>query len=168
MAMMNGFMIGNEGVMIKLTKGETTLVFDQYLNTKGGFLSGIKMIPVLNQVPNTVFRLKIMIKTLSVAINKLHKILGYSGETHVKANTNAHGIKVFGKLEACKSCAISKSKQENTNKVFFGSRNTLREILWMRVLEEQCSGPLLWTGSSSKREDNRMKKMFKDQMNIQH
>jgi hypothetical protein len=28
-ALMNGFMIGNEGLLIKLTKGETKLVLDQ-------------------------------------------------------------------------------------------------------------------------------------------
>jgi hypothetical protein len=53
-AMMNGFIIGNEGVLIKLTKGETALVFDQHLNTKGCFVSGIKMVHVLNQLANTV------------------------------------------------------------------------------------------------------------------
>jgi hypothetical protein len=44
--LMKGFMIENEGVLIKLTKGETKLVFDQQLNAKGGFVSGIKMVPV--------------------------------------------------------------------------------------------------------------------------
>jgi hypothetical protein len=39
-ALTNGFMIGNDGVLIKLTKGETKLVFDQRLNTKGDFVSG--------------------------------------------------------------------------------------------------------------------------------
>jgi hypothetical protein len=55
---MNWLMIGNEGMMIKLTKGETKLVLNQRLNIKGGFLSGIKMIPVLNQVVNTVVEKK--------------------------------------------------------------------------------------------------------------
>jgi hypothetical protein len=54
--MMDGFMIGNEGVLIKLTKGETKLVFDQCLNTERGFLSGIKMVAILNQAANTVVR----------------------------------------------------------------------------------------------------------------
>jgi hypothetical protein len=45
-------------MLIKLTKEETTLVFDQRLNTKGAFMSGIKMITVSNQVVNTVFETK--------------------------------------------------------------------------------------------------------------
>jgi hypothetical protein len=52
-----------------------------------------------------------MIKAMSVDINKLHKIQGNCGETHLKTNVNTYRIKVFGKLEACESCAISKTKK---------------------------------------------------------
>jgi hypothetical protein len=77
MALTNGFMIGNEGVLIKLTKVETKLLFNKRLNTKGGFVSGIKMTPVLNQVANIVVESNKMIKTISVEVNKLHKIMGH-------------------------------------------------------------------------------------------
>jgi hypothetical protein len=53
----------------------------------------------------------------------IHKILVHCGETHLKATANSYGIKVFGKLEACESCAISKAKQKNTNNVLTGSSN---------------------------------------------
>jgi hypothetical protein len=100
------FMIGNEGVLIKLTKGETNLVFDQSLNTKKDFVSGIKMISFLNKVPfDTVFETKSMIKIMSVEINKIHKILRHGGEIHLKTTVNAYRIKAFGKLEACEACA---------------------------------------------------------------
>jgi hypothetical protein len=46
-ALMNVFMIGNEGLLIKMTKGETSVVFDQRLNIKGVFVSAIKMVPYL-------------------------------------------------------------------------------------------------------------------------
>jgi hypothetical protein len=121
--LMNGFMIGNEDVMINLKMGETTLVFNQPLNTKGGFVSGIKLKPALNQVVNTAVRLMIVIKTISVEINKLHNILGHCEEAHLKATTNDYGIKVFRKLEVYESCAISKAKQKNPNKVWTGSSN---------------------------------------------
>jgi hypothetical protein len=51
-------MIGNEGLLIKLANGETKLVFNQLVNTKRGFVSGIKMVPILNQVANTVVETK--------------------------------------------------------------------------------------------------------------
>jgi hypothetical protein len=37
-----------------------------------------------------------MIKTMSVEINKLQKILIHCGETHLKSTANAYGIKSFG------------------------------------------------------------------------
>jgi hypothetical protein len=51
---MNGLMIGYEGLLIKLTKEKTTLLFDHRLNTKGGFVSGIKMVPILNLVAKAI------------------------------------------------------------------------------------------------------------------
>jgi hypothetical protein len=45
-------------------------------------MSGIKMVPVLNQVTNTVIETRKMIKPIYVEINKLHKNLGHCGETH--------------------------------------------------------------------------------------
>jgi hypothetical protein len=61
-------------------------------------------------VENTVVESKRMIKTMSVEINTLHKILVYIGETHLKATANVYGIEVFGKLEACESCSEIKTK----------------------------------------------------------
>jgi hypothetical protein len=66
---MNGFTIRDEVVMIKSTKGETTLVWDKCLNSNGVFVSGIKIVPILNQVANTVIGSKSMIKTMSAEIN---------------------------------------------------------------------------------------------------
>jgi hypothetical protein len=70
------------------------LVFHQRLNTKGGFVSGIKMVPVLKQATNTVVETKIMTKTMSVGINKLRKILGYCGENHLKVTANVYEMKI--------------------------------------------------------------------------
>jgi hypothetical protein len=97
---MNGFMNGNEVLLINLTKGETKLVLDQRLNTKVGFVSGIKMVPALNQVPNNVFRFKSMIKIMSVEINKLHEIPGKCGKTRLKETANSYGIKFFWKARS--------------------------------------------------------------------
>jgi hypothetical protein len=117
---MSGLIIGNGREMIKLTKGETKLAFDKRSYIKGGFLSGIKMVSVLNQVTNTVFETKKMIKSMSVHINKLHKIVGHCGKTRLTATANVYGIKVFRKLEAYESCDISKAKQKKNNKVCTG------------------------------------------------
>jgi hypothetical protein len=68
-------MIGNEGVLIKLTKGGTKFAFDHLLNTKEDFVCVIKMVAVLNQVAKTAIESKSMIKIMSAMIKKLHKIL---------------------------------------------------------------------------------------------
>jgi hypothetical protein len=52
--------------LIELKKGKSKLEFDQILNTKGGFVSGIKMVPVLNQVANTSVEIKSMVKDMSI------------------------------------------------------------------------------------------------------
>jgi hypothetical protein len=83
-------------------------------------VSGIKMIPVLNKSANNVVETKSMIKTMSVEIIKLHKILGHFRNTRLKTTDNASRIKVFGKLEACNSCAISKANQNKIKKVWTG------------------------------------------------
>jgi hypothetical protein len=90
-ALMNGFMIGNEGELIMLTKGGTKLVSNQLLNTKEDFVSAIKMATVLNQLANNAFETKNLINIMSVMINKLHKIPGHCGETHLKVTANAYG-----------------------------------------------------------------------------
>jgi hypothetical protein len=146
-AVMNGFMIGNEGLLIKLTKGETTLMLDQRLSTKGRFVSGIKMVPVFNQVANTVFETEKMIKAMSVEINKLHKILDHCGENHLKATANDYGSKVFGKLETYEPCDISKVKKKKTNKVWTGSSNVPGERLYLdisSIKDESFGGAKFW------------------------
>jgi hypothetical protein len=87
-------------VLFKLIKGETTL-FNHLLDPKGDFVSGIKMLLVLNQVGDTTVGSKSYIKTMAIEINKLHKILDHCGETHLKTIANGFAIKVFGKPESC-------------------------------------------------------------------
>ena len=46
-ALKNGFNLGNEDAVMKLMKGNTTIYFDRILKTKNGFVSGIKLLPIL-------------------------------------------------------------------------------------------------------------------------
>jgi hypothetical protein len=106
------------------------------------------MVRVFNQVENTVVETKKMIKTISVEINRLDKILGHCGENNLKATTNAYGIKVFGKLEACESCAISKAKQTNTKKAYTGSINVPGERIYVDIIlikNESFGGAKFWS-----------------------
>jgi hypothetical protein len=91
------------------------------------------MVTVLNQVANAVVETKKMIKTMSVEINKIHKILGHFGESHFKGTANAYRIKVYGKLEAYESCAISMEKKKKTNQIWIGSSKVPGERLCFNI-----------------------------------
>jgi hypothetical protein len=56
---------------MKLMKGNTTLYFDRISRAKNGFVSGIKLIPMLGNIATTA---------VEVNINNLHKILGHCGK----------------------------------------------------------------------------------------
>jgi hypothetical protein len=108
-------------------------VFHQRLNTKGEFVSGIKIVSVLNQVANTVLETKKVIKTMSFETNKQHKLLGYSVENHLKVSENNYGIKVLGKQEDCEACAISMANQKKINKLCTGSSDAPRERIYVNT-----------------------------------
>jgi hypothetical protein len=110
-------------------------------------VSGIKMVPVLNQVDNTFFETKSVIKTMSVEMNNIQKILGHCVETYLKAIANAYGVKVFGKLAACESCAISNANQKKTNKVWNGTSNVPGERSYVdisSIKDESVGGAKFW------------------------
>jgi hypothetical protein len=46
----HGFSIGNKGKMIKVMKGDISILFDRQITTKNGFAPGMKMRPVLSAV----------------------------------------------------------------------------------------------------------------------
>jgi hypothetical protein len=71
-ALKNGFNLGNEDVVMKLMKGNTTLYFDRILKTKNWFMLGIKLLPILgNNIATTAVEVdKVKPKT---NINNQHK-----------------------------------------------------------------------------------------------
>ena len=73
------------------------------------------------------------IKTASIEINKIHKILCHCGESQLKLIARTYNINVFGKLEACEACVISKAKQKRTNRVWTRSSNVPGEQLYVDI-----------------------------------
>ena len=64
-----GWNIGNDGKVIKLSKGKTQIKFDQELATKTGYLAGVKLIPCIGEVTN--------LESKDVNVNILHQRLGH-------------------------------------------------------------------------------------------
>jgi hypothetical protein len=68
------FNLGNEDVVMKLMKGNTTLNFDRILKTKNGVVS----LPILGNIATTAVEgNKVKSK---ININNLHRILGHCGK----------------------------------------------------------------------------------------
>jgi hypothetical protein len=67
--------LGNEDVVMKLMKGNTTSYFDIIVSTKNGFVSGIKLIPMLGNISTT--SVEINKAKPKININNLHKLLGH-------------------------------------------------------------------------------------------
>ena len=81
---------------MKLMKGNTTLYFDRILKTKNGFVSGIKLLPILVDMLTTVVDSRKMKNKMD--INNLHTILGHCGDATARMTGKAHGYDVVGVL----------------------------------------------------------------------
>jgi gag-polypeptide of LTR copia-type len=75
-ALKNGFNLGNEDAVMKLVKENITVYFDRILNTKNGFVSGTKLLPILgNNIATTAVKASKVKPKMN--INNLHKIVGH-------------------------------------------------------------------------------------------
>jgi len=74
-ALKNGFQIGSDGIIIQLTKETTRLAFDQVVNKKNGFVSGVQLLPLRIQTASNV-----MDKSeTKLEISKLQQTLRHCG-----------------------------------------------------------------------------------------
>jgi len=122
-ALKNGFILGNEDVVMKLMKGKTILYFDRMLKTKNGFVSEIKLLPILgNNIATTAVEAnKVKPK---VNINNLYKMLGHCGEVATRMTGKSFGYDVVGNYMTCEACSVAKARQKNINKDWKGSSIT--------------------------------------------
>ena len=145
-ALKNGFNLGNEDVVMKLMKGNTTLYFDRMLKTKNGFVSGIKLLPILgNNIATTaVEENKVKPK---ININNLHKILGHCGEVATRMTGKSFGYDVTGDYKTCEACSVAKARQKNINKDWKGGSITPGERLYVDISSikgESYGGSKFW------------------------
>jgi hypothetical protein len=105
-ALKNGFNLNNHGKIIKLSKGNVTLTFDKVVRTKNCFVPGIKILPVLGDVGNSILETK---KRDTIDVNNLHKILGHCGEVNARLTGKAFGYEVSGKFDVCEAFSVGKT-----------------------------------------------------------
>jgi hypothetical protein len=112
-ALKNGFNLSNDGEIIKLSKGNVTLTFDKVVRTKNGFVPGIKLLQVLDDVVTSILETK---KRNTIDVNKLHKVLGHCGEVNARLTGKAYGYEVTGKFDVCEACSVAKARQKTSTK----------------------------------------------------
>jgi hypothetical protein len=146
-ALKNGFNLGIEDVAMKLMKGNTTLYFNRMLKTKNGFVSGIKLLPILgNNIATTVVEAnKVKPK---ININNLHKIVGHFGEVATRMTGKSFGYDVVGNYMTCEASSVAKARQKNINKDWKGSSFTTGGRLYADISSvkgESYGGSKFWT-----------------------
>jgi hypothetical protein len=149
-ALKNGFNLGNEDVVMKLMKGNTTLYFGRMLKTKNGFVSGIKLLPILgNNIATTAIEVnKVKPKiNIKISINNLHKSLGHCGEVVTIMTGESFGYDVVGNYMTCEACSVAKARQKNIIKDWKGSSITPGERLYADISSikvESYGGSKFW------------------------
>jgi hypothetical protein len=123
----NGFNLSN-GEIIKLSKGNVTLTLEKVVRTKDGFVPGIKLLQVLDDVGTSALETK---KRNTIDVNNLHKVLGHCDEVNARLTGKAYGYEVTGEFDVCEACSVAKARHKNINKEWKGGRSIRGERLYV-------------------------------------
>jgi len=110
-AMANHFSLGNDGLIITLTKQRTSIRFDRIMTTNTGHVSGVELIPCTNRRSDVALVSATSPAQLSVDINVAHRVLGHANAGYVQNTAGSLGWKLEGTLRPCASCAFGKSRR---------------------------------------------------------
>jgi hypothetical protein len=111
-AIENGWNIGNKGQMIYLQKDAKTLQFDVVIKTKTNWVSGVQIIPRIDENIATAA----LGPGKSVGMMEYHDLLGHVSKATTKATGCYYYIKLLGKFKICADCAKAKAGQKNVPK----------------------------------------------------
>jgi hypothetical protein len=121
--------LGNQGKLLTLSKEGTVIKFDKIFETKEGYVCGIEMCPTQTS-KNAYVTLE---RGKTIDVNKMHQLLGHTGEDIVKKTANYFGWKVTGNMEKCEDCSLSKARQKNTDKETKERNKTPGERLFIDI-----------------------------------
>jgi hypothetical protein len=130
-ALKNDYKIGNDSIIIYLSKGITTLSFERVLKTKNEFVSEVHLNPVSIELAGNMVTSKKA--EVIFNINMLHKAIGHCGEEALKIISKSYNWKRLGKFETCEDCAVGKAKQKNNNKQWLQDSKNPGERLYIDV-----------------------------------
>jgi hypothetical protein len=109
-ALMNGFTLANDGVIVSLTKKLVTLTFDGVIKTVGdSCVTGVVMKPIVKKRVHDGYAHALIGTERSLDINHLQKVFGHCGLETLKSTSKMYVLKHSGNFETCKECAVPKT-----------------------------------------------------------
>ena len=99
------------------------ITFDQPIKTRDGWVSGVDVVPIINDVAKLsqdetkAEAIKSSAKEKAININEYHCALGHPCEATTRATAKAFGVRLIGQMKPCKDCALSKAKAKKISKV---------------------------------------------------
>jgi hypothetical protein len=113
-AIQNNWQISNDGLKLKLTNRNDSLLFDQVLKTTNGYVNGVYMCHQAESA--NIMVTKNNDKQPVVDINDVHVTLGHINKDIIYKTAQNYNFRVKGNLKPCLACSLSKIKQRNIPK----------------------------------------------------
>ena len=111
-----GWKINNDGVNLRLKKGDVMLSFDEVVKCPTGQLIGVRLTPKKGMANDQALLGKSSMKN-GLTYDEAHKRLSHSNENDVMTTMKHHGIKItVPNDKVCEHCAMAKMKQSNIKK----------------------------------------------------
>jgi hypothetical protein len=147
-ALMNGFTLANDGIIVSLTKKHVTLTFDVVIKTVGdGCVTGVMMKLMVKKRFYDGYAHASIGMERNHDINHLHKVFGHCGLETLKSTSEMYGLKHSGNFETCEECAVAKARQKNVNKNWLNSSDVPGERLYINIssiAEKSFGGAKFW------------------------
>jgi len=109
-AMKRGANIRNEGMILKVQKGDLTLTFKNCAEMQNGCILGLELVPMTSESA------QMALAASELKMTGLHKRLGHVSNDITAKTAKFYGWKLSGKPEDCESCELAKAHQKNLSK----------------------------------------------------
>jgi len=127
-AVKSGCKLGNEGLVIMVSKGPFVVKFDRIFKTKSGFIAGVDILPEIVNIGMPVFE-----SGREIDFSLLHKVLNHVAEDSLRKTAKYFKWKICGKNQPCESCGIGKAKQKAVSKIVKERSNVRGERLFIDI-----------------------------------
>ncbi|MGL5934164.1 MAG: hypothetical protein ACRCZI_00925 [Cetobacterium sp.] len=150
-ALDGGWVIGNKGVNLHLTKKGTRIIFDRIFQTASGCLCGVEILPRTGSSFDS--RDDVAAPATDTPkhwdINRLHAVFNHADEEVLRRTAAHYGWTVTGKLEACADCQQSNIKQRPVPKFTETKSSTPGERVFIDITSvayRSLGGSKFWLG----------------------